>query len=1854
MQYFYTGEHPDFCVTKKNSSIYDATERIINMGKSYFATIVLFVLMGNAFGQIAVPANGCVQENFDAAQVWTFGGFSSSWTYGNPNKTTITDDITGGGNCLILGGNTPGSAYNANEDSWAESPEYDLSAVNSPYIEFWFYYSNEPSASFDEIWMEYSLNNGATWSILSPPQSTNNCYDQNWYNYADNWGGNTFTANPPGCTFGGVLGGGPTGWELVRKCVANDIANEPSVRFRFRIDAGSGCQFEGATIDNFTVCDADMEADFDFACTGNPLEVSFTDLSEECPDDWLWDFGDGNTSTAQNPTHTYATGGSYNVTLTSTASVAVTAGCGGPFTDNITINVTLPSAGTNGAITLCSAQAPTDLFNELGGAPDNGGTWSGPSALGGGDQGTFDPATMTAGTYTYTVGTAPCQATADVVVTIDNPDAGTNGNLSIPCGPATEDLYVWLGGTPDYPGVWTGPSPISPADPDGNFDPHTMLEGVYTYTVGTAPCTATATVTVDITGNDPGTNGSITLCDTDPSTDLFNELGGTPDAGGTWSPVLTSGTGVFDPAIDADGTYTYTVGSGGCAQTADVTVTVNPCVTNPGCPTEITFTEVIAGNCVVDQDGGLFGGDEDPSIALYCDATLANMIYAAEWVVNVNAAGTYGLPGAPWGACGVTNTLYMGIPSGNILPTFVETFESDNGTCGGLVGSTACGNSQNWSLDLSVGTHTITNGEVSFTYVVSEIPVINNITVGNINCTGGGLYDAELIIDYTPPAPICGQPYVLGDLDVNGTTFTAAPSPMTITLTGLPVNTPTDVTAFFNGDYSDCDYFAAALLNQTIPDPGTNGNATACNSGPSIDLFNSLGGTPANGGTWAGPSALGGGDLGTFDPLTMTPGTYTYTVGTAPCDASADVTVTIDGPTIDGTILTDPTCGFFNGEIDITASGGTAPLSYSVDNGTTFQGGTNFPGLLAGNYDIIVEDASGCQATTTVTLTNTAGPSITTSTGIDPTCGATNGQIDITATGGTAPLNYSIDNGATFQTGNTFTGLADGTYDIVVEDASGCQVTDVVVLNPGAGPTIDATALTDPSCGTANGVIDITASGGTAPLNYSIDNGATFQTGNSFTGLADGTYDIVVEDANGCQATQTETITDPGAPTIDNVVTTDPNCGLPDGEIDITTSGGTAPLQYSIDNGTTFQGTGLFTALASGSYDIVVEDANGCQVTQTVSLSNAGGPSITSSTGTDPNCGNNDGIIDIVATGGTAPLQYSIDGGATFQPGANFTGLGGGTYNIVVEDAGGCQATDNVILNDPGAPTITNTTVTEPTCGLSNGEIDITVTGGGAPYLFSTDNGASFSPTAPVTGLPAGTYDVVVQDANGCVTTATVVTLTDPGPPVINSTTVTDPLCFGGTDGEVDINATGGTAPLEYSIDNGTTYQPGNIFTGLSAGNYNIVVQDANGCQVPGIITVVNPVEIVLNPVATEPSCGNSNGEINLNVTGGVAPLQFSNDGGTTFQGTSIFTNLGPGTYDIVVEDANGCTEAISITLTNQAAPTISSTPTTDASCGLANGSIQINTTGGANPLSYSIDAGATTQPNNTFNNVGPGTYDLQVIDANGCITTGTVTINDQPAPVIDSVLVTNPLCEGTADGTAEVFVSGGVLPIEYSIDGGATFQFASDFSGIPAGNYNIVIQDANGCQVDTIVNLIDPLPVVLTPMPDTLVTLGEEFQLWAIPGGGTAPYSFEWSCQDQFDCYLNSPTDSMPYVNPLSTDFYYVTVVDANGCSAEAAILVEVDDNISLFVPNIFSPDNNGINDILYVEGAIGFRNFYFAVYNRWGELVFDSKDPDDGWDGTHRNERVAEGVFVYVLTAIDRQGRPVEESGNITVVWQ
>ncbi len=490
-------------------------------------------------------------------------------------------------------------------------------------------------------------------------------------------------------------------------------------------------------------------------------------------------------------------------------------------TVTVTVN-TAPNAGTSASVVRCSDASNFNLFSQLGGSPNTGGSWTGP--LGGPVSATFDPGVSTPGLYTYTVtGLAPCaNATATVSVTvIDAPDAGSNGTLAVCNTDPAFNLLTVLGGSPDATGSWTAPGGGAAGS---TFTPGTSLAGTYTYTVlGTTPCVndlATATISVSEAAS-AGTNGSVTLCSDDAPVALFGYLGGTPNIGGSWTrPGGTSFGGTYDPANinHPAGVYTYTVTAPAPCPAVSATVQVVE-NTAPNAGTNGTIT-VCSTNAAFNLLTVL-GGSPDPG-GSWLSPTLQPM--SGVFTPGVSAPGVY---------------RYV----------VVGTAPCENDTAKAtVVVNTAPNAGTNGSLDICSNA-----SPVSLITLLGGSPDPGGTWTKPNNQASSGTYD--------PANP--GHPE------------------------GVYTYTVAGITPCANAQ-------SFVLVNEERqPVAGTSTTESVCSDAAPVDLFDALGGSPDNGGTWTGPG--GGAVSGTFFPSTGTPGVYTYTVsGTPPCtNATATVTMNV-------------------------------------------------------------------------------------------------------------------------------------------------------------------------------------------------------------------------------------------------------------------------------------------------------------------------------------------------------------------------------------------------------------------------------------------------------------------------------------------------------------------------------------------------------------------------------------------------------------------------------------------------------------------------------------------------------------------------------------------------------------------------------------------------------------------------------------------------------------------------------------------------------------------------------------------------------------------------------------------------
>jgi gliding motility-associated-like protein len=908
----------------------------------------------------------------------------------------------------------------------------------------------------------------------------------------------------------------------------------------------------------------------------------------------------------------------------------------------------------------------------------------------------------------------------------------------------------------------------------------------------------------------------------------------------------------------------------------------------------------------------------------------------------------------------------------------------------------------------------------------------------------------------------------------------------------------------------------------------------------------------------------------TFTNLASGSHTITFTDVTG-CSGTRTVTVAAGSGLGGNAVSTAASCpGVSNGTVTATPSSGIAPYTYSVDGGP-YQASPTFTGLSAGVHTVTFIDANGCTGTASVTVLTGAGINGTTSSTATSCPAVNNGTATAVPTTGTAPYTFSIDGGP-FQASATFTGLASGPHSIIIQDAAGCQGTVNVTVNTGASitGTGSTTATSCPSVN--NGTATATPTSGTAPYTYSID-GGPFQAGATFSGLASGPHSLIIQDAAGCQGTVTVSV-NPGVNLTGTAAATPTSCPtVNNGSVTATPASGTAPYTYSLGGGPS-QASPTFGGLAPGSYTITFTDAIGC--TGTASATVTAGSNISSTvTGVNPPCANiNDGTITITPTSGTVPYLYSINGGPT-QPGASFGNLSPGIYNIAISDALGCTGTNTFTLTT-NAALATTVSFTMPLCyGNANGIITLSPSGGVSPYEFATGPAfTNWQSSGAISNLSTGTYTIRIRDNVGCIKDTTVFL---DQPPFLSASATSTPGTCNGNDGQILVNALGGTTPYSYSIDNGVTYQASSTFI-VSGGNYpNIKVKDVKGCIANTSVNVVLIDNMVLTPLNDTTICVDQSMLLQPILSNEATLFNWS-----TIPDPALISSLNDSTIRNPI-----------------ATPADTTIYTLEATWGVCKryDSIRVNVL--HRPIAL---AG---------NDVWVCNYKR------------------------DTILV------GSATNLS------GPVHYEWSPPETALTPYASTTIVNPDSTqpYTLTVYDDYGCnfaETDVVVVRVQP-PVPAYAGHDTLAVSGAPHQLMA--SGGV---SYLWS-----PAYpLNLSTAQNPIATLTHDQLFVVTVTDDKGCLGNDSVFIQVYAGPCYYVPSSFTPNGDGLNDIFRaIPVGIAYTD-WFRVFNRYGELVFQTNRWMKGWDGTYLGKKQPAGTYVWIVKGVDKYGKVVEQRGTVLII--
>jgi gliding motility-associated-like protein len=1419
---------------------------------------------------------------------------------------------------------------------------------------------------------------------------------------------------------------------------------------------------------------------------------------------------------------------------------------------------------------------------------------------------------VNAGNNTFTIQDANgCSAFTTISIAQPTAVIASFNNTSVSCfgfsnGASTATVS---GGTPGYSYLWSTGSVTNTINNQfaGNYglqvtDANGCIFNFTTSINQPAQMVATANIILPI------------ACFGGQAIVLVNGAGGTPGY---------SGNGTF---FEFAGTYTYTlVDQNGCIDSTTITVTQPPAFTAVA-----TITSPIACN----------GGQATVVVS----ANGGTAPYTGTGTFTVSA-GNYTYTIIDANGCTATTTITVSQPAVlTATATIINPILCNGGQA--TVQVSANGGTTPYA---GTGIFNVVSG--NYNYIVSDVngcntnvsinvpqPTLLQSSVSQNNVTCNGANDGSAIVFFNGGTPQINVLWSTGA--TTNSISNLAPGNYSVTVTDA--NGCTNINALTITQPNTL----VATATEIVPIQCFNGNATVV--------------VAATGGT----SPFSG--VGTFFP---TAGNYIYPVTDAN-GCSDTALITINQPTqltAVATIISPVACFGGLATVNITAAGGIAPYQ-----------GTGTIQVSAGNQSFTVTDANGCALT--ITLFIAQPPILNTQVSVqNVSCfNAGNGSATVVTSGGTPGYQYLWSNGDTTAITNN---LIPGVYTITVTDTNGCQTTNQATITQPTLLTLSASITTPVFCFGGNATVSVSATGGTAPY-----------TGTGNFNQTAGTTTYYVTDANGCLDSIIVTVTQPN-PLIASVVQTSPvacnggtasvtvsaiggtpayvgtgpfvviagwqnftvtdNYGCTDTtSIFITQppllvasatlispilcNGGTAVVDITAAGGTpSYSGLGSFTVVA-GTYTYTVSDANGCTANVTITVTQPNPLQAVATISSPIICNGGTGVITVTGTGGTAPYVGT----------GSFT-VAAGTYTYTITDANNCSSTVTIVINQPPVLSLSLTPININCNGFATGSITANPAGGQGPYTYVWSNGQT---SQSITNLLAGLYTVTVTDNLGCTVSGNT-TLTQPANPLALQESHVNILCFGNNTGSIDLSVTGGTSPYSYAWSNGSSNQD---IQGLIAGSYNVTVTDANGCIAVLSVNVTQPAApLSVSYVVSNVSCfGLSDGAIDVTPVGGTGPFTFF---WTSGQSSEDLNNIPQGIYIVAITDANNCVSSAQISVTQPTAPLTANISQNPISCyGYNDGQLTANAQGGTLPYSYLWTPGG--QTGSIVSSLGAGNYSVTITDANGCSTSANDVLNSPP-PLIASFTASDNVVCLPSNVTFTNASIGTFTNTTWNLSNGTSFngnQFTTAFNTLGCFDVTLLITDANGCTADTtLTNAVCVVPgpsaAFVTGTPEIDFVTGEmEF----INNSQNYTGSF-WTFGDGGNSTLDNPI----HFYPSSTiDAYNVMLVvyDANGCSDTAIAVVESSDVIRLTVPNAFTPNGDGLNDLFIpvISNPEQAKYYQFDVFNRWGQIVFSSNKPGEGWDGKYKGKLCPFGTYNWKVSFDVTGQESTNANGHVTMV--
>ena len=968
--------------------------------------------------------------------------------------------------------------------------------------------------------------------------------------------------------------------------------------------------------------------------------------------------------------------------------------------------------------------------------------------------------------------------------------------------------------------------------------------------------------------------------------------------------------------------------------------------------------------------------------------------------------------------------------------------------------------------------------------------------------------------------------------------------------------------------------------------------------------------------------------------------------------------------------------------ISVTASvptGGTAPYTYTWNPGALTGATVTINPATTSTYTVEASDIYHCKADSTFTVTVSSSTPPTINISQATVCRGTNTTVSLSAVSATATYAWSFGSGA-----NVVSGSGAGPYAVNWTNG-GTKTINVTISDNGctAHPTTTVTVDTAAASFTLNPAsnicvnqnVTVTASNVTPTANYTW----SFSGANVVSGSGSGPYTInwsaagpetvqlTVTD-NGCTATASVNTT--VATGLTPSFTLNPSAGACPGQaVGVTLSGAVSPTatyNWNFNGGNILSGSGggpySISWGSNGTKNIDLTVTDGC--TGTASQSININSSITANAGADiqlcPGVTGNLGSAPVAGyTYSWSPstgLSSASVADPTINIASNPTGSAVTTQYIVTVSSGICSAVDTVLVTI--YPDINNNFTVNPTsvCVGNNA----TVTYSGTPsatatytWNFGTANVVSGTGAGPYTlnWSSAGAQTITLSTTDNTCTATMVTNTVNVGTPIIANVGTNQTVCSG-------ISVQLGAAPqagANYSwtpaanLSNAAIADP--IFqqtntTQTAITNNYMLIADAGGCPDTAYVTViVNPASaIAITPVGATSFCLGDSVVLQENDPQLVSYLWSNSDT------TSAITVFAAGTYTVSAYDANGCQHISSPSVTVSVLPSPAVALATggeqDESCWNANdGALTVQASGGSPAYSY-VWGTTPAQNGASATNLAPGSYPVTVTDANGCTATGSYTVNAATYLGIQLNSINNVTCFGKSDGSVYASGVGGAAPYTYLWSNGATGDSAV---GLRADSVSVLLTDNNGCKVDTSVLITQPAKITISAIGSLNISYGDTLPVMLSVTPASLGYYYNWSPSSSLSC-LNCPN---PVAYPTQTSTYYLTVTDAaQTCSDTFSLTVYVNPAKDLYIPNAFTPNGDGVNDLyqVYARGVVKF--FEIMIFDRWGEMIYRTNDMGTGWDGTYKGTKVEGGEYVYHVTITFLDGQTINNKGALTVI--